>query len=227
MTDDISSYYDTEMIARSVDEGLHREVVGGMWDEIGVLQLNVMRAQCMRPEHKLLDIGCGSLRGGIHFVPYLDAGNYFGIDMNDSLLDAGYENELDDANQKKLPRKNLICDGNFNFDLFGEKFDYAIALSLFTHLPLNNIGVCLERLVDVMMPGGRLLASFFEIPADAQVLDDHIHQPGNITTHAKSDPYHYRLSDIFDLAATLPFRPVYIGDVGHPRAQQLIAFIRD
>ena len=42
----------------------HRGVVGGMWDEIGKLQFEFMVKQGLKSEHKFLDIGCGSLRGG-------------------------------------------------------------------------------------------------------------------------------------------------------------------
>jgi hypothetical protein len=48
----------------------------------------------LKPHHSLLDVGCGCLRDGIHFIGYLKRGNYVGIDINQSLLDAGYEIEL-------------------------------------------------------------------------------------------------------------------------------------
>ena len=46
----------------------HREQVGGLWDEIGALQIDFLRAQGLRPGDTLLDVGCGCLRGGVHFV---------------------------------------------------------------------------------------------------------------------------------------------------------------
>src|SRR5207248_6045542 len=33
-----------------------------------------------RPDHRVLDFGCGALRAGVHVIPYLNAGNYFGVD---------------------------------------------------------------------------------------------------------------------------------------------------
>src|SRR5687768_3023376 len=80
---------DTEIIA-----GEHRRLVGGAWDEIGSLQLAFMKAQGLRPEHRLLDIGCGALRGGRHFIRYPAPGQYYGIDRNASLLRAGKSVEL-------------------------------------------------------------------------------------------------------------------------------------
>ena len=89
-----SSYDDPDFVAGQVRAGQHREVIGGLWDEMGRLQLEFMRAQGLQPQHRLLDLGCGSLRAGIHFVRYLDAGRYYGLDHNQSLLDAGYGTEL-------------------------------------------------------------------------------------------------------------------------------------
>jgi len=47
----------------------------------------------------------------VKFVRYLNAGNYFGTDLNASLLRAGYDIEI--ANEgllEELPRSNLITD---------------------------------------------------------------------------------------------------------------------
>ena len=82
----ISRFYDRKAIADAVKAGRHRESVGGLWDQIGQLQFDFLVANGLRPEHKLLDIGCGSLRGGVKFVRYLQSGHYFGTDLNGSLL---------------------------------------------------------------------------------------------------------------------------------------------
>lgn len=50
---------------------LWRGKVGGMWEEIGMLQFQFLVAQGIRAEHRLLDVGCGCLRGGIHLTGYL------------------------------------------------------------------------------------------------------------------------------------------------------------
>ena len=65
-----------------------RQAVGGLWDHLGPLQLEVLRAHGLRPEHRLLDIGCGSLRGGRHLMRYLEPGNYWGLDISPEILAA-------------------------------------------------------------------------------------------------------------------------------------------
>jgi hypothetical protein len=55
-----SIYDNTAHIRSQVNAGRHREVVGDLWDELGNLQLAFLRKHGLRPEHRLLDIGCGS-----------------------------------------------------------------------------------------------------------------------------------------------------------------------
>src|SRR5436309_1445834 len=86
--------YLKQLTDRDIRKGAHRDAVGGMWDEIGRLQFEFIRGRGLQQGHKLLDVGCGSLRGGVHFARYLDAGNYYGTDLNPSYLKAGLEVEI-------------------------------------------------------------------------------------------------------------------------------------
>jgi hypothetical protein len=55
-----------------VKAGRHRELVGGQWDVVGKHQCDYLISRGLMPHHKFLDVGCGSLRGGIYFVDYLN-----------------------------------------------------------------------------------------------------------------------------------------------------------
>lgn len=223
----ISRYYDPAFINEKVQSGKHRQVIGGKWEEIGKLQFEFLKAQGLQPEHRFLDVGCGSLRGGVHFVQYLNPGNYYGIDINDSLLEAGYNVELSDAGlQDRQPREQLACVHDFDCSQFGCQFDYAIAQSVFTHLPFNHVRQCLEKLADVISPGGTFFATFFELPADRLTSTSFTHASGT-TTHATEDPYHYKVSDFEYACSGLPWIVKYIGDWHHPRSQHMISFIKD
>jgi len=79
---------------RGIKKVGHREYIGGLWDEVGSLQFNFLCAQGLRPEHRLLDIACGSLRLGVRAIPYLETGHYLGLDKESGLVAAGLENEL-------------------------------------------------------------------------------------------------------------------------------------
>jgi len=131
----------------------HRERVGGMWDEIGRLQLEFLISQGLKPEHKLLDIGCGSLRGGVHFIQYLNDGNYFGVDKDKRLLEAGFRIELP-RYELKHKTIHLVQMNNFDFSILSTQFDFALAQSLFTHLSWYNIVRCIINVEKALVSGG-------------------------------------------------------------------------
>jgi SAM-dependent methyltransferase len=210
-----------------IAEGWHRTWIGGLWEEMGRFQLDYLVSEGLLPSMNLLDVGCGCLRAGVHFIPYLEPGRYFGIDVSAPLLDVGYDVELAAVGlQERLPRENLLANGSFEAWRFGTPFDMALAQSVFTHLPANFIRRCLIELAKAMAPGGRFYATYFEcpdLPADAIELH---HEPGGIVSYLDRDPYHYRARDLDWLADGLPWKVEHVGDWGHPRAQRMVRFVR-
>jgi cyclopropane fatty-acyl-phospholipid synthase-like methyltransferase len=213
--------YSEELDDMALDEGHHRDVVGGMWDDLGRAQFQFIRDAGLRPSHRLLDVGCGCLRGGVHFVDYLDAGHYFGADINASLLRGGW---------RELEQRGLLERGatlwqneSFAFGELGERFDFMLAVSVFTHLFFNHIGRCLREAQKVLAPQGVFFATFFPapMPAFTRVIT---HQPGDITTHYDQDPFHCAPAELGWLAEQVGLVMDYVGDWQHPRGQHMAAF---
>jgi hypothetical protein len=151
-------YFDESSLEKAVMSGGHRHIVGGLWHEMGRLQLDFLCSQGLLPYHKIVDIGCGCLRAGVPLVRYLDAGNYFGTDISAALLRAGYEIELTNAGTTtRLPRGNLVEVGDFDFSWSPVQFDFALAQSVFTHLTIDYLRRCLIRLNSVVKPGSSIL----------------------------------------------------------------------
>lgn len=221
-----SSYYEAATIQTAVSEGRHREIIGGLWDEMGQRQLDFLIDRGLRPEHRLLDIGCGSLRLGARAIPYLEPHRYFGTDINEALVRAGHREELSPVSQACAPLSQFAFGPDFDFDFLPQPVDFAIAQSVFTHLPLNHLRRCLGRLAPHMVPGGRLFVTYFEC-VEGQELLGPIHQPpAGVVTHDHRDPYHYRLSDLEWAIDRAPWHFEPIGDWGHPRGQRMVAYER-
>jgi hypothetical protein len=219
-----SWYYDEEVIATLVSNSEHRSTIGGMWEEIGKLQFDFLRSQGLKPSSRMIDIGCGCLRGGVRFVDFLEPGNYFGIDISQALLDAGYDVELKAKGlQDKLPRGQLVRDAEFQFSRFPTRFQFALAQSLFTHLTANHLQVCLARLAPSMEPDGALFVTFFLVP-DHHPFGQSFKHPHGITSFDDRDPYHYRSWQIHNFALGLPWSVEIIGEWDHPRDQQMVLF---
>lgn len=225
-TAQVDSLYYNEIAMRSaVKMGGHRDVIGGSWNDLGQLQLSFLLDQGLLQNHCLLDVGCGSLRGGVKYIPFLEPGNYWGVDISSALLEAGWEHELGPAGlQPRQPREQLVVLRDFEFESLGNKFDTAIAISVFTHLSLNNIRRCLARLAPVMKPSGKFYATFFYVP-NGENVETPVKRAGRDTiTHSNRDPFHYRFEDIEYATSGLPISVYHHGEWGHPRGQQMLLF---
>jgi SAM-dependent methyltransferase len=216
---DVNSY-GREMTAEEIRTGWHRQFVGGAWEEIGLLQFEYLQQQGLRPEHFLLDVGCGALRGGIHFARYLEESHYCGIDINASLIEAG-RRELSDAGLDHK-RPQLAVSRSFEFGLFERLFDFALAQSVFTHLPFNHIIRCLIEMRSVLKHDGTFYATYFEAPESGHLAE--IMHPGGALSHYDQDAYHQSWEEIQWMAGVSRLNVRRIGDWQHPRNQRMLAF---
>ena len=194
----------------------HRKYVGDMWDEIGQMQYDFLVDKGLRPTDILLDIGCGALRGGVHFIRYLERGHYLGIDREQTLLQRGVSEELgDQLFHEKEPE--LIASSNFEFERFSLRPSYAFAQSLFTHLNKQDIERCFRNLRPVVDPGSRFFATFSETKT-----------PDRMVRFGRSHPhagFYYTKDEMTGFGSNDGWRSRYIGDWGHPRGQMVVEYM--
>ena len=206
----------------------HRTKIGGLWDEIGNLQFNFLKDQGLQPFNYFLDIGCGSLRGGIHFIDYLMSDHYFGIDKEKELIEAGKSIEL---KKETLEQKNptLVQMENFDFFLLNQKFEYALAQSVFTHLPINSIINCVMKIDKALVPGGKFFATFFENKKGKfnleLVMHSQIDGPDSASYFDK-DPFHYDFETFEWICEGTDLKATYMGNWNHPRDQKMLVFTK-
>src|SRR5271167_1446401 len=63
------------------------------YDLVAAMTFNLLTVLGLRQHHSLLDVGCGSLRNGRLLIPYLNNGNYTGIETNKWLVGEGIRRE--------------------------------------------------------------------------------------------------------------------------------------
>jgi cyclopropane fatty-acyl-phospholipid synthase-like methyltransferase len=137
------------------------------YDLMAAMAFNLMTTCGLREHHRVLDIGCGSLRMGRLLIPYLLKGNYTGIEPNEWLVQDGLLNELgEDILSIKKPR--FIYDTQIETHENVGPIDYAMAQSIFTHCAPDQITSWLEQIRDVLSPEGVLLATYFSGEEDYQ-----------------------------------------------------------
>jgi hypothetical protein len=213
----ISPYHAPDFFKDALAKGRHRDIVGGRWEETGLIQMQILLDQGLDPHHHLLDIGAGSLRLGCRAVPYLNAGHYWATDLSGDLMRAGRQNELSDPS--RLPATHLIEDAEFTFKGIPSTITHAIAFAVFTHLPMNHLRRALLSLRAACPALQKLMLTVFIAP-EAQYLSA-FRQPDGVVTHAARAPYHMLQDDVaYVLRASgyaADFTPTEL-----PRGQQLI-----
>jgi hypothetical protein len=194
----------------------HRNYVGGLWDTIGKLQLEFLKSRGLKPEHILLDVACGPLRAGVHFIDYLNAGGYLGLDKEPELVNRGIEQELSTiALDTKQPQ--FVISESFEFAKFSKIPDFAIAQSLFTHLTKDDISICLSNLKE--FAGEKPMsfyATFFECRVPRRMVP--------AKSHSRV-AFYYTRDQIKQLGIKAGWDVEYIGDWGSPRKPKMIQFI--
>jgi len=204
----------------------HRSYVGGMWEQMGAFQSDFLKQHGLRPQHTFLDVGCGSLRAGRVLVDYLSPGNYYGIDIDPGIIGAGYDHELTEEQRARLPVENLHATDRFDCSFGQVRFDTAIAQSVFSHISLNLMRLCMYRVAQVMKPGGSFFVTFFEREPEAPIDHFGTSTGSQVTTYTERDPYWYYSSDLEWMITGMPWEYHYIGDWGHPRGQRMARFVR-
>lgn len=115
----------------------------------------------LSPSSQVLEIGCGTLRVGLHFIRYLNPEHYHCLERDELSLMAALRYEL--PSQGLLYKRPLIVRGeDMEFSKFGAGvvYDLIYASAVFLHMPDKLVWVGLERLTSKLRPyNGRIFVS--------------------------------------------------------------------
>ncbi len=156
------------------------------WLALGEAQFQFLEANGLRPDHHMLEIGCGNLRGGWRFIDYLEPGHYTGVDISPDILVSAQDTIVEFGLQDKLPRLTPVQDLTLSWLPEG-RFDVVHAHSVFSHCPLDVIEECFANVGRVMAPD-----AFFDFTYNST--DARPHQ-------VLREDYYYRPVQLIDLAA--------------------------
>ncbi len=135
--------------------------VGGDFDAVGALEFCLLRQCGLTPEHRIVDVGCGSGRLAKQLSGYLQPGdNYLGVDVVPELL--GYARRIcgrsdwsfREVRGTAIPAPDVSA-------------DFVAFFSVFTHLQHEETYRYLREAARVLKPEGKIVFSFleFRIPA--------------------------------------------------------------
>ncbi len=212
---------------RTFDSKWYRHTMQGesaLWEQLGRLQFDFLIGHGLQPQHYLLDVGCGPLRAGVHFIRYLEPAHYYGVERDADVLGAARDVELPlQGLTDRRPVLTVMED--FSFDRLGHTFDYALAQSVFTHLPLNKIIRCLLSMERVLVSGGKFFATIYLNERGKQYLDPIEQGPGTVT-HMDKNPFHYEFTTFEWICDGTGLIPEYLGDWHSPRNQKMLVFTK-
>ncbi|KAL6583106.1 hypothetical protein OROMI_005184 [Orobanche minor] len=115
----------------------------------------------LSPDSRVLEIGCGTLRVGLHFIRYLDSEHYHCLERDELSLIAALRYEL--PSQGLLSKRPLIVRGeDMDFSKLGRDamYDLIYASAVFLHMPDALVWTGMERLATKLKPfEGRIFVS--------------------------------------------------------------------
>jgi cyclopropane fatty-acyl-phospholipid synthase-like methyltransferase len=103
-----------------------------LWEQKRNFQISFLQRMGLRPGHLLLDLGCGTLRGGIPVIALLEAGHYYGLDARAEVLHEAEQELRDYRLENKSP--TLLHSPDLSQLRIGCKFDFIWAFSVLIHL---------------------------------------------------------------------------------------------
>lgn len=167
------------------------------WVALGKMQFDYLVRHGLRPEHRMLEIGCGNLRAGRLFIGYLDPGNYYGVDISPDILVAAQETLASYDLRDRFP--HLLPVGDLRFTALPDRaFDVVHAHSVFSHSPLYVIEECFRSVGRIVRPGG-----WFDFTFDRTEGREH---------HVLREDFYYRAETLLDLAAECGLRATLMDD---------------
>ena len=128
-----------------------------LWQMKRAFQIDFLRRQGLKANHRVLDIGCGSLRGGAALIAYLEPHGYCGIDVRESVLAEARRELLREKLSAKHPRVELVSD-MATLDL-QTRFDVLWAFSVLFHLADPILDACLLMAARHLEPEGIFFAN--------------------------------------------------------------------
>jgi SAM-dependent methyltransferase len=124
-----------------------------LWKQKRHWQMGFLLAHGLLPSDRFLDVGCGTLRGGIPVIEYLDEGHYTGIDVREIAIEEA-KKELASYPQLAAKRPRLLLSTGFDSLPDLGPIDRAWSFSVLIHMEDEISAGCLLYLAQALRVGG-------------------------------------------------------------------------
>ena len=169
----------------------------------------------LRPDEKMLDVGCGIGRKTVPLTQYLTANaTYEGIDIKHAgvewcrkTITPRFPNfhfqQIDVYNTHYNPHGKYLPSA-YKFPFMDENFDFVVLGSVFTHMLPDDVSNYLTEVHRVLRRGGRCLITYFLVNEESSQLIES--NKSTISFKYEHDRYHAVSSEMPELAIALDER---------------------
>jgi SAM-dependent methyltransferase len=128
-----------------------------VWEKQREFQIGFLLSHGLQPSHYLLDIGCGTLRGGIPLIRFLEVGRYYGIDVRADVLEEARQELRENNLEEKQP--DIRHTPSLSEVTFALSFDFIWAFAVLIHMTDDVADDCLALVARSLAAGGRFYAN--------------------------------------------------------------------
>lgn len=151
---DYNKHVELSVSAHSDKQHAMAQAIGGNFMPFGAVMRALLCSYGLKPEHSVVDIGCGSGRLAFGLKDYL-TGPLLGLDVVPALL-----NHARELTQR--PDWTFALNNALTIPQQDASVDFVTAFSLFTHLRHEQSYAYLRDAKRVLRPGGKIVFSFLQ-----------------------------------------------------------------
>ena len=119
-------------------------------------QIKFLKDMKLMPEDYLLDIGCGTLVGGIPIISYLEKCHYYGIEKRPDVLEEARKELLASKLTHKMP---VLLSEDISSVNFERKFNFVWAYAVLIHLKNEILEDCFAFVSSHLSKQGKFYAN--------------------------------------------------------------------
>jgi SAM-dependent methyltransferase len=135
----------------------------------------------LKPEHRVLDVGCGCGRMAVPLIPFLSGvSEYHGFDIVPAAIKWSQKHitrnyprfhfERTDIYNRLYNKRGKIKSSEYRFAYADNFFDFTFLTSVFTHMFADDMENYLSEIARTLKPGGKCMINYFLLNPESKAL---------------------------------------------------------